>query len=175
VRPTTVQTAVQPSIKVSAMLNIPSMDEQKLAYRSLNTSEKTEAWKYHLNQISKSGFFSKEQNDLLIELQNYVTSDFFGKTETQHAASDYEQNFINRAQKLFSPNEFKKVFASLSTPLMSSVIPYLQQPPSNCECSQTSDYCATGTKCFAYQCKAGTGCGFLWNYTCNGDCLVPLN
>src|SRR6202020_3479509 len=79
VNPVTVQVTTQPSIKVSAMLNIASIDEQKLAYRSLNSSEKTEAWKFHLNQLSKSGLYSKEQNDLLVELQTYINSDFFSK------------------------------------------------------------------------------------------------
>jgi hypothetical protein len=159
------------SPKISTLLKLSSPLEQKLAYLTLDTNEKAAIWKEHLSEIIKSGIFNAQKNKLLTEIAATIKPAMFQQPKQFSEMSDYERDWLERANKVFSKNELKIAVSSLSIPSTLAVNPNVVQQPSSCGCSQSSDWCGSNFYCDSANCtKASSGCGTFFQYSCNGNC-----
>ena len=157
--------SINSDVKINQILELKSLNEQKLAYSLLKPQEKVNIWKKHLELMISTNNYNNEQINFINNLQKSLTINFFSnKSKTNDT---FNKKIISEGLKIFSKKELYFLVASLSTSSR------LQQPPpiSTCGCSTASDWCISGDcNGTAYCLRDSDNCGTWWNYTCNGDC-----
>lgn len=135
---------------------------QRAISRTWSEDHSNDIWREKLNEDAKR--FDGEKKRVILRIANTFDSpDFVAPTK-----AELLENFTEK--------EAYDIFLTLDQPDGSGEPPGGNggnppnqiTVPADCECSTESDWCFG--YCDGINCTAGTGCGFLWQYDCNGMC-----
>lgn len=160
--------------KVNMTLNEKDYETQKSMYNLLSASEKYFIWDNKVNDLLKDEKLNNSQKSVLLDLKNNLSVTIFDSESLNDEAeifkNVYAVNFLKKANKHFTSDYVLSNLFSLSK---------IYTGEGSCTCSNDSSVTCgigTGINCGAAVCKATTsGCGFLWDYACNGRCNVLQN
>lgn len=150
-----------------------NVSAQRNAYQMLSASDKSSLWQRHLISFLKSGLFNENQNKIITEVLKITKNvDFFSNNNnsrnTNEAAILHHKILSN-----FSPKQALVIFSSLNDFNPSARTDEEEEigpGDASCSCSTQSSYCGIFT-CYDTSCRASSrGCGWLWDYSCNGEC-----
>lgn len=129
-------------------------------YQELTPTERSAAWVAHLTlQHQTFEVLSAEQSAIFDEAMSIANDprNFTDDGPVPPAA----HGLTARSTEAFGLDTARRVFATLGSGSNATAV--------SCECSTLSDYC--GGRCQQGGCTPRTpGCGFLYQYTCNGRC-----
>lgn len=129
-------------------------------YQELTPTERSAAWVTHLTRQRQTfKALSAEQSAIFDQamLMAEDPSNFTDSGPVPPAAA----SLTIRSIDAFGTETARRIFATLG--------PDSAAPAVSCECSTLSDYCSG--RCRQGGCTLRTpGCGFLYQYTCNGRC-----
>ena len=148
-----------------------SMRYRKAIFVALSSEQRSELWKEHLNRyLDSSQEMPAVQTKLLRQARANISPDYFLGDEGRARASELEK----QVREAFSQEQARAIFASLGPPEHAASITLARI---DCECSSVSTYCN------GFACPKGRndcrphgkgiepgGCGFLWQYECDGMC-----
>jgi hypothetical protein len=151
---------------------------KRLIYNLLTATEKSDLWYYHLLEAIPQINATKAQRQYIDLLLHQLTPAFFERdNKLANATID---KLSQEVPKLFSKEQFIYLFYSLDDAhYVDFLSAYYQldaeDTPNdlakNCGCSKESDFCSGILKCQSADCEpTSSGCGFLWQYGCNGTC-----
>jgi hypothetical protein len=152
------------------------VDYRREIYKELSAPTRARLWREHFGAYRAAHpSLSTAQRDALTQVERFVADDNVldstraAKTEQHEAMMQQLQASVNEA---FGEQEAYKIVAILGPAPSSQMASAGPRPP--CECSTVSDYCGDFIVCCdrgPTQCNVTpTGCGFLWQYSCNGFC-----
>lgn len=144
-----------------------TMDVRRAVYQTWTARQKSDAWLAHLDWfLERHPKLSSEQRALVAEFRKMAaTSQTFEGTPPQSLTQ-----LTARAQAVLGDTDSAAAFARLG--------PTEEQPSSplaaGCKCSVENDWCGNGTTCnrgYDGCIWKRDGCGALWAYPCNGQCV----
>lgn len=150
-------------------------EERIEKWNSLSNSNKYSLWVDKLEQVLNSDV-SITQKTVISELLDVLKKEHFNdKTNIKDYSS--LNSVIEKISTEFSNEEGVKIFVTLADYSRLATLPFSE--PSKCECNTESVFgCGhPATDCNssgAYNLKCTErkkGCGFLWQYQCDGFCL----
>ncbi|HCY83313.1 MAG TPA: hypothetical protein DHV22_17790 [Xanthomarina gelatinilytica] len=135
---------------------------QRDAYVLLDNKLKYKLWFDKLNYTKSN--LSVEQANAVDKLLTIIEPNFFEFENSKNS------KYINRiedwmllAKKTFNKKEFILTFVTINN----QRVDY----DGGCACNRSEDYCWF-SDCESSSCNSSyTGCGLLWNSTCNGECV----
>lgn len=154
---------------IQQLLDANNLESQKTMYRSLNSVEKNEVWRQRFENYLKTPRLSPSQKLFVQDLLGILEPKLFDQGSSLLAT--LEKQLRRDAITLFGVGEA----TTLLTTLGPITITHLDDPAepglgNNCKCNRTDDWCATYMYCRERVCDPVSGCGTLWQHTCNGLC-----
>ncbi|NQU54030.1 MAG: bacteriocin fulvocin C-related protein [Bacteroidetes bacterium] len=156
---------------------------QKAIFRSFSADKKRDFWLEKLDSVVNTGFNLKEIEHVE-KLVGHITTDYFAiKLDSLEFSNrkEFENEWVTYAKNdlLWDESKIHFIVSSLcvTESQYSQVILELEEITliilsGNCTCSTESDYCSDfERRCEENGCQEEGGCGWLWDYTCNGNCL----
>lgn len=176
--------------KVAEVLALPTIEAQKVGFSLLTDVEKVILWQTHIKQVKKELHLDAIQHDFVDRVINELTPAMFNvNTKIRYAGKFAE--WMYEGQGILSKEIFGGLFGQLSkfstSPTVSmnstgGTISTLEEGGGSCDCSKESDMCPLrgGAHNWEPRCKdvtpscapSNSGCGFLWNYKCDGYCVL---
>jgi len=164
---------------ISQIINLPE-DEQKTAFRLLNTNEMSFLWSSKFIKVKESEKLNRDQIAFIDDLLSIIKPDLFlinSKTNIEFRTT-LGKNISQKARILFGEENARKLLASISPYKSRTVTPNYVDPGDGgvkkCKCSSESNYCNPLAPCDEQPediCKHTTlGCGTLLVYSCDGLC-----
>ncbi len=158
--------------KIENVINL-SGDEQKVAFRLLNKESKATLWSNKMDALLESESLTDTQRKLIIEIKSYITSDLYNKNKI-YPFKDKMEYLKLKAKKEFGRKKLIKFFTTIASRADGD----LTIGGSVCGCSTEDSYCAWWNTCnlSGGGCEPpagddeGYGCGWLWEFQCNGAC-----
>lgn len=154
--------------RVSQVLSLKG-DGQRLAYSTLNSTEKLKVWRTHFQEMKKNNNYSQIQIQFINEMSNLLKEDYFDKYN--HELDNILIEIKLKGFKIFKPRQLFDLIASLDSTMKTDGggVPPLM---GDCTCNTVNDWCVWTTNCTGTAfCEYDTwGCGDLWRYPCNGVC-----
>lgn len=150
------------------------IEQRKEIYGLLPVQMQSDVWTFHLES------FLLDHPDLNAE-QRGVVFEAVGLIQSGVLAPDASlQHLEARARAALPPDMMDAAFLKLGPQRVVTSAKLIPRALSDCECSTVSDYCCF-TDCPTSptpKCARGrktctlvaSGCGFLWQYGCNGIC-----
>ncbi len=161
-----------------SILDKPNMDQMRDLYRSYTSQQKKIVWQDKINQVIELGSWNSSQLSLLQELKVKIDNFSFelNAPDADNVRLDFE-NWSNAALSVFTkvqiynivavPNDFNNIDAPMGA-----------GGNNDCECNKGSVVsCVFNlvSGCNKAACVppngASDGCGFLWNFKCDGKCI----
>ncbi len=149
------------------------IESQRVIFASKTSEEKSEIWKDKLNISMQNTSFNVVQQELLMELYNQLTPNLFVPNSNENRKFyEFHKIWITKAI-----NEFPFfLIKGIVTTIDDNGFVLAPPNPNDCDCSKSSDWCPSRTKCLGPSCNSSsTGCGTLWIYACDGKCGVETN
>lgn len=159
--------------KINSVKLVQDVDEQKAIYVTLNKSEKHFLWTERIELYIQNNKLNPEQRTHLLELRSKLDDDIFAVIDGK-GLKDIEESWSAKAFELFGESEIKSLLGSVNNEVISKDRPAknLKVNGNQCGCHVGSMWscgaCNTGVACLVQN----GGCGFLWNSSCNGSCLI---
>lgn len=156
---------------------------QKAIYRSMAPKKKKALWIERFDRIIDSYFFSAEELEHIVKLRTYIVNQSFDFSVTESEPSDVENTFENE-WKSVAINKLNWDISKLGFLVSSLYVDEMryteivqdqkeltiQMLNTSCNCSSESNYCQSSGDCHPSGCTQTTGCGWLWQYSCDGNC-----
>lgn len=175
--------------KIDKVLTTKIESDQRIEYSLLSKEEKFALWFQKYESLINDDMFlntesiilNDEQKQLVEELKNKLSQNIFDEVdndEKEYFQNIYVPDFLKRAQKVFTYDEIGLIFYKLSTPNADTSLKQLAlstdaNSEKDCNCNIGAFFtCQWGQNlCEESRCASSlTGCGFTWNYPCDGDC-----
>lgn len=152
-----------------------SRDEAIKFYGSQSPEVKSEIWLDKIDQTFTFGWDDKQRAHLE-ELRLHITSDFFKDDITSFEKfRGYTNDWRTRGSSFFNKADLKVILTQLNDFRQEqfSLNSAARLATLGCECKRSDDWCVgTTTTCKMSSCYMSSwGCGWLWNYNCNGNCV----
>lgn len=129
-------------------------------YQELTPTERSAAWVAHLTRQQQTFDVLSAEQSAIFDQTMIIAEDPSNFTDDGPVPPAAE-SLTARSIDAFGIDAARRVFATLG--------PDSAAPAVSCECSTISDYCSG--RCQQGGCTPRTpGCGFLYQYTCNGRC-----
>lgn len=157
---------------------------QKAIYRSLTNDKKRNLWLEKLDLIISGNELNDNEMKHIKTLAEHISNiNFvFQKLDSIQfkQRKNFEDEWVNYAKNILLWDDFKVHFVVNSLCIKQEqykqIIEELTTITLNvlsgsCGCSTESDYCSDrGGRCDQGGCSQTSGCGFLWQYQCDGVC-----
>jgi hypothetical protein len=157
-----------------------NLEETRLAYSSLSSSERQKMWQAKLTSKLISNSFSAEQKRKILDIKNHLTLDVFNKGDAREIFyTNWFPSWATSATKTFSNIEIYNLIFSIND---ISPVTNLQESPKGCICALHSTFTCPkwsvtwplvlnfGTCKLKGTCVAkDSGCGALMDQECDGD------
>jgi hypothetical protein len=155
--------------RVRAVLDMPAVQDRKLAYSLLNKEEKSVIWRTHISTEMSKVAMTEDQREVAEDAVSFISSADFDETEL--VDSKVFKDLQDRVREKFDVPTRIKIFGNLGP------MPKTEGPPPNCSCATQSNYCSPNKFCGSAQCTTTpSGCGTFWLYSCDGQCrLADVN
>lgn len=178
----------------NVMVTVPVSD-RKAVFRGLSPSMKASVWRAHLDSFSSRHAVSPAQAAVIDKAKSLLTEELFAvhsgdaNWETQvraplqrleeSAKNLFHQELVFEAFGQVGPDDSSDAVmetASRQRISASGLRPGLLPLPemvSECTCSDVSDMCWFGNYCggsICWRSDSESGCGFMWDYTCDSKC-----
>lgn len=129
-------------------------------YHELTPAERSAAWVAHLTQQrQRFELLTADQSEIFD--QTMVIAEDPGNFTDSGTVPPAAAGLTVRSIEAFGVDTARQIFATLGPEGVAAAV--------SCECSTLSDYCSG--RCQQGGCTVRTpGCGFLYQYTCNGRC-----
>lgn len=137
-----------------------SAEYRSAIYQELSPAERSAAWVTHLTRQRQTfSILNAEQSEIFDEAMR-IAEDPSNFTDSGPVPTATD-GLTARSIDAFGIEAARRIFATLGPDTATVAV--------SCECSTLSDYC--GGRCHQGSCTLRTpGCGFLYQYTCNGLC-----
>jgi len=159
---------------IKQVLSIQDISQQRVAYALLSVNQKKDIWLDRLNKIIKTNNLSDKQILFLKQEIDNLSPEMFiqNSIENIEFKESVKKRIKNEAISLFGFSNAQLYFTTLTSidSNKENHFTTTSLQPSDCECSTSSDFCNSSYKCKVIGCTQISGCGFLWQYTCNGWC-----
>lgn len=176
--------------------NLNTKSAKKISYAFLNKQERLTLWQRHLSYYLDADLSSAQKAHIQSLLKyisaetfaddvNLVRLEEFTKPWMETAKQLFEKSLLNdlvsdihpRAYSIDFVSALKKRMENSAASLKTATVvtqPVTNDSGGNCSCSTKSDYCDAHMQCTLPSggCTQQSGCGTLWSYTCNGNCLI---
>ncbi|MEZ4803072.1 MAG: bacteriocin fulvocin C-related protein [Gelidibacter sp.] len=140
---------------------------QRDAYILLDSPLKYKVWVNKLTNVKTT--LNEEQIKVVNNLLDILSPDFFEKNNENNTKYVSKiEDWLLSSKKVFNKHQFLSTFVSINYSRdIGDPDPIDEE---GCSCNHSEDYCwfsdCTGSKCE----DTYTGCGLLWNSSCNGTC-----
>jgi hypothetical protein len=135
---------------------------RQAAYVRLDRATKRQLWLDHLDAFARARpALTGRQRAVLSQAAALVRSDEFA-----HRKPELDPRIGELKTAAFDAFSREEAIAAVAT--LGPVTPATAE--SNCNCSLSSDLCIPQI-CYGRSCNIVDGCGVLWWYTCDGQCL----
>ena len=157
---------------------------QKAIFNSWDAWKKRDVWIEKLERVVEKGSFTPGEVEHIQQLIEHIHSDFFvlEKLENEkEVRTQFAKQWIVEAIKNFGwtdkyiafivyrlytdEYQFEHELSELES-LVKSV-----STNTECNCSQSADFCGFTGGCISSNCISATGCGWLWSSNCDGTCF----
>lgn len=164
--------------KISNVLDLKG-NAQKLAFSSLNATEKHFIWNNRLEEI-KNSIRNDNQTRIIEELKSQLSIEYFQNPTVRNSKMEYFEKMKLEAYIVFGKELSKGYFstlediASLNSRLKDASIDDIDIGGGDriCNCNTQDDWCVWGSSCFAGFCRQlNSGCGWWLEQPCNGVCV----
>ena len=137
--------------------------QQRNMYKLLSPEEKVEIWKIKFSKFMKHPSLNEDQVHFINKISTLLNADIFSN---KSKLNEYE--IKGEAIKLFGVAGSYSLLATLKTVPEPSLV---EPGGGTCSCSGASDWCGSRAACYTLGCSYSSGCGTLWQYTCDGTCV----
>jgi hypothetical protein len=170
------------------MANLPLAD-RKVVFRGLSPATKAAVWRAHFRQFSAENALTPAQATIIQTAVNLFSEELYSVSKTdptwesqvhepmqrleQSARNVFPQDLLSAAFAQLGPDGSSEALEPVQTATGRRGFTPMPQQASECTCSDTSDMCWWGSSCGGSVCYASggdSGCGFGWQYECNGKC-----
>lgn len=168
---------------------------RRAVYPLLSDGERAGLWQAHWQAALAGGRYSREQEAVIYEAIAAFDANAFAalRPEARNHAAAVEnlKAFEARVAAVFEKRQATRLFADLGPVRLRQLFEVEQgdgdgtvitdpggpvgpgQPVViDCSCSTASDWCTSPAKCYTANCRRVSGCGTLWQYTCDGLCAT---
>ncbi len=166
--------------RINQVINEKDISIQRIMYSMLEKEDKHKYWHDKLDNLLKEKSLNDKQLSVLNLIREHLTIEIFENNENNEKIifkTFHAKKIITDLVENFELKFITENFYSLKNGDLSIVEPpsFDGQAARDCTCNIGSLFtCAVGVDCRSYSpCKSSeSGCGFLWQYTCNGNCMA---
>ncbi len=165
--------------RINQVINENDNSTQRIMYSMLDKEDKHKFWRDKIENLLKEKSLDSKQIYALILVLNSLSTDIFDDKDNDSKIvfkTFQAEALIKELVKNFDTKFISENFYSLRNGGI-GIVP----PPDldgdavkDCTCNIGSTFsCSAGVECKRYgSCKAsGSGCGFLWGFPCDGNCM----
>lgn len=158
---------------------------QQAVFRSYDALKKREVWVQKIQTLLDTQNYSPAEFAHMNSLLDHIHEDYFVQENIESERLERKQfaaDWINKAKNSLGWSDKQVAFVVYRLYTNSSQfdneLKFIQSiqnqdsidPPANCYCCTSFDYCLSSTNCISGGCMITTGCGWLWSETCDGGC-----
>ena len=162
------------------MISALSVEDRKVYFGNAPDAVRSELWQAHFVEYLKNHpELNSAQRNVIEDAITFATPELFQMARNSQGKSEVlnsmEIVLKARAQAVFVKGEAKNIFALLGEPIPIQKLTTGAAYPAYCDCNQSHDWCSLGstsTQCKGWSCWncGACGCGFMWQYSCDGVC-----
>ena len=142
----------------------------------MNQYEKSFIWKDRIQTYIDNNVLSSEQVKHLNDLLNMVNPKLFD-SESPSKVRLIEQQWTPKALTLFQKEELRGLLGGLNKEVVQNKKTIktnnLRAMASGCGCNGNSMFDCRGCNAQDACQGSGSGCGFMWAYSCEKSCYIP--
>lgn len=156
------------------LLDLPTIDLMRDLYRTYTPQERKLVWQDKLNQVVNLSCWNETQISLLRELQHKLSNASFD--EGDHSYTEFKETqelWCQSALLSFTKVQIYNIVAVPHDFINTDAPIGAGTANSDCECNKGSAVSCVfgfGGDCNKALCAETKGCGFMWLWSCNGEC-----
>ena len=172
------ETSTKSQIDVNQLIILKSekdIDSQKQLYTELNQYEKNFIWKERITTFISNNSLTTQQENHLKSLVDMLSSELF-ESKNVVKIREIEKKWTPMAFTLFNKDELRELLGGLNKETLKKSNTRdgkARVSASGCGCNGDSMFDCAGCNAQDACQSSGSGCGFLWGYSCSKSCYIP--